>query len=207
MIAILTGDIINSRKATSTEEWLSVLKEALGSKESWEIFRGDSFQLKTEVEEALLKAIYIKACVKTIKNIDVRIAIGIGREGYTAEKLSESNGEAFIFSGEKFELLKKEKVSLSVRSASADFDFEFNIALKLALIAVDKWTPAVAEMVKIALENQGASQSELAELTNKTQSSVSEALSRANFFEILELNSLYKKKIKNLSSIDEPASN
>ncbi|WP_207533163.1 hypothetical protein [Desertivirga arenae] len=206
MVAILTGDIINSRKATSTEEWLSVLKEGLGSKENWEIFRGDSFQLKTEVEEAFLKAVYLKACIKTLKNIDVRIAIGIGREGYTAEKLSESNGEAFIFSGEKFELLKKEKVSLSVKSAFADFDYEFNIALKLALIAIDKWTPAAAEMVKLALENQGASQSELAELINKTQSSVSEALSRANFFEILELNSLYKKKIKDTFTANEPAS-
>jgi len=204
MIAVLTGDIINSRKAISAEEWLSVLKEALGSKDNWEIFRGDSFQIKVEVSEALLKAIYIKSCLKTLKNIDARIAIGIGKEGYNAEKLSESNGEAFIFSGEKFELLKKEKVSLAIKTPSPDFDYEFNIALKLALIAIDKWTPLVAEMVKLAIENPEASQLELAEITGKTQSSVSEALSRASFFEILELNTLYQKKIKDILPNNEP---
>jgi hypothetical protein len=200
-IAVITGDIINSRKAPSPEVWLAALKDALGEDESnWEIYRGDSFQLITNPKDALLKAVYIKASIKTIKSIDVRISIGIGSEQYKASTLSESNGEAFIFSGEKLELLKKDRINLSVKSSFEDFDYEVNVALRLALIAMDKWTPGAAEMVKLAIENPKLSQQELAEKSNRSQSSVSEALKRANFTEILELNSLYQKKLTSLLS-------
>ena len=75
MVAILTGDIINSRKS-SVETWLPVLKSALANiaaEKYWEIFRGDSFQIQVVPEEALLKAIYLKSVIRTIKDLDVRI--------------------------------------------------------------------------------------------------------------------------------------
>ena len=53
MTSILTGDIINSRKVDS-DKWLPMLKSAFNSigktPKTWEIFRGDSFQI--EIEEA-----------------------------------------------------------------------------------------------------------------------------------------------------------
>lgn len=200
MVSILTGDIINSRKV-SVETWIELLKAALqasGSKKKWEIYRGDSFQLELNPEDALLTAIYIKACLKTIKHIDARIAIGIGKKNYTAEKVSESNGEAFVFSGEKLEELKKERISLAIQTNWDQFDYEMNVAIRLALIAIDNWSPVSAEMVKLSIENAGISQIELAELSKKSQSTVSEALKRARFAEILELDNLYRKKLTHL---------
>jgi len=51
MIAILTGDIINSREG-ETLNWLNILKEVLkqygSTPKDWEIYRGDSFQLSIE---------------------------------------------------------------------------------------------------------------------------------------------------------------
>jgi hypothetical protein len=72
MIGVITGDIINSRSTDSAKEWLDILRGALGKfgKEGldWEIYRGDSFQLEiSQPKEALITAIYIKACMKTIK--------------------------------------------------------------------------------------------------------------------------------------------
>lgn len=67
-------------------------------------------------EEALKKAFEIKALIKKVEplnenkkisTIDVRMAIGVGEKNYTAESIAESNGSAFIYSSEKFELLKK----------------------------------------------------------------------------------------------------
>tara|TARA_B110000305_G_C19373082_1_gene605540 strand:- start:790 stop:930 length:141 start_codon:yes stop_codon:yes gene_type:complete len=46
MIAVITGDIINSRKG-EVERWIGPLKETLNrygvEPKNWEIYRGDSF--------------------------------------------------------------------------------------------------------------------------------------------------------------------
>ena len=56
MVAVITGDIINSRKVSS-ESWLPKLKDYFASSivdsDKWEIYRGDSFQLEVSVEKAL----------------------------------------------------------------------------------------------------------------------------------------------------------
>lgn len=110
MIAVITGDIINSTEKASIN-WLKELKTVLNqygsSPMKWEIYRGDSFQLKLPVEKAMLTAFHIKATIKQIKNKDVRMGIGIGMEEYVSEKLSESNGTAYQNSGLCFESLKK----------------------------------------------------------------------------------------------------
>jgi predicted XRE-type DNA-binding protein len=200
MVAILTGDIIHSR-SLAAKTWLTALKSALikvGGKDNWEIFRGDSFQIQTPPEEALLQAIYIKASIKTLKGLDVRIAIGLGEIGFSAKKITESNGEAFISSGEKLDELKENRLTLAVKSRWQEFDYEMNVSIRLALIAMDNWSQASAEMVKLSIEKSGISQLELAELSGKSQSTVSEALKRARFAEILELDGLYKKKVSGL---------
>ncbi len=200
MVAILTGDIIHSR-SLAAKTWLAALKNALvkvGEKGNWEIFRGDSFQIQSTPEEALIQAIYLKASIKTLKGLDVRIAIGMGEIEFSAKKITESNGEAFINSGEKLDELKENRLSLAIKSHWQEFDYEMNVAIRLALIAMDNWSQASAEMVKLSIEKSGISQSELAELSGKSQSTVSEALKRARFAEILELDSLYRKKVKQL---------
>ena len=63
MIAIITGDIINSEKHPSFE-WMEMLKKFFNefgpSPMNWEIYRGDEFQLKVNRENALLTAIKLK---------------------------------------------------------------------------------------------------------------------------------------------------
>ena len=199
-VSVLTGDIINSRSLPA-DTWLTILKNALsaiGSKKTWEIYRGDSFQIKTIPEDALLHAIYLKACVRTIKNLDVRVALGIGDVNFSGKKITESNGEAFISSGEKLDELKRERLNLAIQSRWPEFDYEMNVSIRLALIAMDSWSQISAEMVKLSIENTGISQKDLAELANKSQSTVSEALKRAHFNEIIELNNLFKKKLNSL---------
>ena len=75
MIAIITGDIINSENHPSSQ-WLDLLKQYFNqfgaSPMNWEIYRGDEFQLKVTEKNALFTAIRIKAMLKTIKGLDVR---------------------------------------------------------------------------------------------------------------------------------------
>lgn len=203
MISIITGDIINSRKVKDTKTWMNLLKTALShyGKESkdWEIYRGDSFQLEiTDPSKALIAAIFIKASIKTLKNIDVRLAIGIGKKSFSSEKITEANGEAFELSGHKFETLKKDRQNLAIQTNNEDFNIEINLYLKLALIAMNNWSTGSAEFVKTIIENEKLSQNEIGEILGITQSSVSERYNRAYFSEIIELNNYYKKRVKDI---------
>ena len=199
MVAILTGDIKNS-SAHETTKWLPQLKEALGKygkePKAWEIYRGDSFQLETSPERALEAAVYIKTCLKQIRHMDVRIAIGLGEKTYEAKKITESNGPAFVLSGECFENLKKQTMAL--KSASEDFNTPLNLMLQLASLSMDSWLPATSRVVKAALEHPKASQTELASILGKSQSTISEALMRAGFDEIQKMIQFYQSQLSQL---------
>ena len=136
MKAILTGDIVNSRENTNPATWLTPLKKHLTSygkmPSKWEIYRGDSFQLEIDdPENALLSAIKIKALIKRHDKLDVRIAIGIGQKTFNAPRITESNGEAFIFSGETFNKLDKQKRTLALKTPWEDFNETMDIILRL----------------------------------------------------------------------------
>lgn len=199
MVSVITGDIINSRKTDPTL-WLVPLKKILNGQgkepKTWEIFRGDHFQLEVKpVEESLLIAIKIKANIKSIKGIDVRMSIGIGDKTHDAHKISESNGSAFIHSGESFEKLKDQ--TLLLKTPWSEMDEEMNLAISLALLTMDGWTPAGAEIVKMRLEHPKANQNELAEILNISQGRVSERLKRAGWEQIQKLETRFRQLINN----------
>ncbi|WP_027124802.1 hypothetical protein [Gelidibacter mesophilus] len=203
MTSILTGDIIKSRSIKNPELWLSTLREALAAcaqnDAQWEIYRGDSFQLELEdIAESLKAAIYIKACIKTIKGLDVRIAIGIGVKTFSGKSIVESNGEAFQFSGETLENLKKEKVNLKIKTTNQKFDQEVNLYFKLALAIMDDWTPNSAEIVKLHMEQPQALQEELGKHIGINQNAVSGRQKRAHMDLIMQLEQLYRQKITQL---------
>ena len=194
MVAVLTGDIINSRKG-DVEGWIHFLKETLNTygkePKDWEIFRGDSFQLALDPKKALLAAIHIKASIKQSKIYDVRIAIGLGEESYNAPKITEANGSAYINSGECFESLKKH--ALAIKSANTTLDDTLNTMFKLSLLITDNWSSVVSKVIKAALENPEKNQKDLAKLLNRSQSNISEALKRGGYDEIINMNEFYLK--------------
>jgi hypothetical protein len=202
MISVITGDIINSRKS-SPDLWLKLLKTELNASgktpDFWEIYGGDTFQLRVDDPlKALTAAIRLKAVIKLQKPLDVRLAIGIGDITYKSKKITECNGPAFIYSGEKFKTLKKEKQKLAVKSEWPDFDTTINLCLKLGMIAMDKWSVNSAEMVALALSHPQDSQADLGKMLKIKQNAVSTRFSRAHYDELMELNELYKIKLSTL---------
>lgn len=199
MISIITGDIINSQK-TKPSQWLPALKKTLNkwgdTPRQWEIYRGDSFQLEIKnPADALAAAVIIKASIKSIRGIDVRLAIGIGEKKYNAKKITESNGSAFVYSGELVEELKKLKLNMAIRSPFSVFDSEINLYLKLALVIMDGWSSNAAETIYIALQFPGKSQEALGKLLKIKQNAVSTRLKRARYDEITALIQMYQHKI------------
>jgi hypothetical protein len=212
MIAIITGDIIDSKNLKDQNNWLVPIKTLFSqwgkTPKHWEIYRGDSFQVElAKAEEALNAAIQIKAIIKNVSSkkaskrtspIDVRMAIGIGEKEFDANRVSESNGEAFINSGEKFETLKKTKQSLAIQSPWAKFDKDFNLYLKLANIEMDSWSISSGELISAVLKYPKKTQLEIGQLLGIEQNSVSGRYKRTHIEEILELDKMYREKLTEL---------
>jgi len=198
MTSILTGDIINSR-SISSEKWLPLLKTAFNdlgkTPKTWEIYRGDSFQVEVEtIENALLFAIKLKTILKKIKNLDVRIAIGIGTKNDNYNNITEGSGEAFINSGKAFDTLLK-KQNLVIISPWNDIDKVFNTALALALLTIDNWTVNSADFVLKYLKKPDTTQKIIAKELNISESSASERRKRAGLDEVIQLEKLYRELI------------
>ncbi|MCC9063863.1 SatD family protein [Flavobacterium piscisymbiosum] len=201
MTSVITGDIIGSRQQTS-KHWVEDLKKILSpfgeTPSQWEVYRGDEFQIEIKnPEEALRSAILIKSHLRAIK-LDARMSIGFGDKTHEAEKISESNGGAFIHSGELFETLKKQKVTLAMRTGDAVFDEKLNLMLQLALTFMDNWLAQQAEFLVAAIENPTLSQEELGQKLGINQAAVSRRQKRAQFDLVLQLDRYFRTQIKQL---------
>lgn len=199
MKAVITGDIINSRGA-STARWQRQLKRVLSqygeSPRDWEIYRGDSFQLVLNAKQALWAAIHAKAAIKQIVPLDIRMGIGLGKHSYKATKVTASTGSAFVNSGEAFDQLKKQ--ALAISTGKIAIDEQFNLMLSLASLTMDSWSDTVAKVILTMIENPKKNQVEIAAKLKKSQSSISEALKRGGFDEIKQLIAYYEKNIATL---------
>lgn len=199
MTSIITGDIINSRQVNS-KIWLPALKKTLSEfgkqPTTWEIYRGDSFQLEVNPTEALRAAILIKAAIKQIKDLDVRLAIGVGKKDHKAKKITESNGEVFVNSGQAFEALSKKR-TLSLCTPWPEIDDQLTLAIDLALLTMNTWPANAASYIQVAIENPGLTQQQLSQKLGKSQGSISESLNRAGFDDIMRLEKKYRELITN----------
>ncbi|MCM4153304.1 hypothetical protein DHD05_17060 [Arenibacter sp. N53] len=202
MIAIITGDIINSDRYEASE-WMGILKPYLGlqgeTPTDWEIYRGDEFQIRTTPERALQMAIRIKALIKTINKLDVRMGIGLGSETFVGSSVSQSNGKAYQRSGRIFETLKEQKLNLAIVTGNEDRDNTLNLMLKLALNFMDDWSTVSAQMVSLSLEKPNVSQQEVADQLKIRQSAVSQRLKRARMDLVLDILAYYQENLKHIN--------
>lgn len=200
MRAVLTGDIIDSRNAESPQGWIAVLKETLNTfgktPEDWEIYRGDSFQLELDAEDAFKAAFHIKAGIKTIEQLDVRISIGLGNVEFRANAVTLSNGPAFIHSGQAFDLIQSKKQNLILSCDDEQLTKELNVMLQLAEGLTTDWTQSSAKALYFAFTHPGISQIELSKKLGITQPSVSARLRVAHADEIFSLIDYYSYRIK-----------
>jgi len=203
MIAIITADIVNSAHH-ETAQWMHLLKETLSrwgdTPRDWEIYRGDEFQLRSTPEHALQIAIELKARLKVIKDLDLRIAIGLGEENYRGNGISESNGTAYQRSGRMLDKLKNQKKNMGIDTGEAHRNRSLNLIIDLASDFMDNWTPVSAEMIALSLAAPDKTQSEMADELKIRQSAVSQRRKRARYPLVQQMLAFYTQIIKELEA-------
>lgn len=202
MKASITGDIIQSRAVDNPDIWLKPLQELFQlfgtTPADWDIYRGDSFQMKVNPADALRTAVLIKAVIKKVKEVDldVRIAIGIGNITFQSDHVSRSMGDVFLFSGQLLDEMKEKKINLGIKTIWPEVDRELNMMLKLAQVIMNGWTANSAEVAGIIFKETNITQTRIAKRLGIAQSTVNDRIKRGHIYEIVELEHYYRERIE-----------
>jgi hypothetical protein len=207
MKAVITGDIVASRKAEDRGILLQQVKNVLEKVDSgilkqhdtFEIFRGDSFQGVVEKPEKAIRAVTgIKAGLRmcglkeNFRGFDARISVGVGTISFRTDKVRESDGEAFHNSGKLLDQLNRTDYRLGIATPWQTLNEELEVLNLLADSILSSWTPASAETIFYYL-TEGGNQQELAEKLEISQPAVHKRLKTANFREIEK----FMKRVEN----------
>ena len=212
MIAVLTADLIDSSNYESAflEKVIETLQEqfiyfekSLAEKASnFSIYRGDSFQgIIKSPEKALLCSFLLKTALNKLESeanssiikADLKLAIGIGSFDLKRDEISESNGEAFQFSGRTLDEMKSASRKLMLKTSNIDINAEFDTSLALFDFIADRWSTASAEVIFYLL--QGLKEKEIAQIVGISQSAVNQRKKAAGWDPISVLLKRFEEKI------------
>lgn len=215
MIVVLTGDIVNSRKIKDKSIWLDRIKSIFqyiqqapafeASDLKWELYRGDSFQCTWATpEHALCAALLLRAGLRALpelyeQKVDVRMAIGIGAIGYEGASVSESDGEAFQFSGLTLDALTHTDQRLRIKTAWPELNASMDASLPLAETLMNAWTQPINEAVYYHLLYPDMTQEALAKKLAVTQPTINWRLSKSHIALILNLENYFSTQVKKLN--------
>ncbi|NJO91383.1 MAG: hypothetical protein HC831_22275 [Chloroflexia bacterium] len=199
--AVITGDIVHSRRIEDLQALLQVLKKTIPEIEKqlkfkiyFEFYRGDSFQLLINKPEDIIKlAILLRSklrsmtpCLKSDDtNVpldelwDARISIGIGEADKPASRVVESTGEVFELSGKQLDNMKNIQDRIRLISAWKELNHQFEIIAKLSDAIISKWTLSSCEAAYRRILF-GETQKQIAQKLKISQPAVHKRLSIAN---------------------------
>lgn len=195
MIAVITADIINSTQHSDWQKSIdAVLKQSGKHLVDWNIYRGDSLQIRLEnPAKALWVATQLKSGVRQQNDLDIRIAIGIGAELSKTNSVTQNTGSAYVNSGRLLEQLTQH---IAIKTDWPTMDLGLNAGLSLYNALAEQWTSVMAQYVYTKLAHQDANQEHLAQKLNTSQSNVSRVLARANFSVLQQYLDYFEQAIK-----------
>ncbi|MGQ4877308.1 hypothetical protein ACOJCM_01875 [Billgrantia sp. LNSP4103-1] len=190
-IAVLTGDLVDSRKASDPKRLFQVLDSAIEAiteryDGQGERYRGDGFQIALpDPTAALPAAVLLRAALirhsEKQQRWDARIAVAIGEDRWQPEqRVTEASGEVFVRSGQTLDAMSDGAAHLCL-SLSGDIESEC-LALLTRFVddLIDGWSRYAAEVVYLSLWHE-ESQQALARRLGISQPSVHKRLRAARW--------------------------
>lgn len=192
IVAVLTGDLIRSRKAGqgATEDAFRVLSETArhlsdttGTDTRFTRFRGDGWQLVLAQPGWVLRAclLLIAELRASGVGVDTRISAGLGR--YTSLgtiNLSDATGPAFFVSGNHLDSAPKRRRLLVAGGESHDQTWQAAI-FDLIEHQTASWTPFQAEAVSLSLRDGQLTQADIATKLSISRQAVQIRLAGAGY--------------------------
>jgi len=193
--AVITGDIIdftrldNERREELIGDTDDVIKGWVKRPEDAAIFRGDSFQLIFEdLNLAVIRSIQLicwfkKQASPAYPNLSTRISLGVGELAFKGKTVLDSDGAAFHLSGRNFDTLESGEL-LRISTGNSEQDEQFSVLFLFMNLVMNNWSPHMAEVIYWVLEDQQATQKEIAKRLNIFQPNIAKRLQIARWKEM-----------------------
>lgn len=201
IFAVLTGDLVKSASYQSQRgEILNRLRDIFDSARKFEknkdefiifsnIYRGDSFQgIVSRPSVSLTVALYIRSELLKIligkERTDARISIGLGTVDFlNKERVEESDGEAFRFSGEALDRIKTYR-RMSISSPWEEMNKQFSLLSSFLDALIQRWSVEQAEAISLWLQRK--TQQSISKALGISQPAVQQRLQTAGHFAVRE---------------------
>ncbi|NVZ25909.1 hypothetical protein HX881_10175 [Pseudomonas gingeri] len=180
--AVLTGDLIHSQAADSTQAYIDGLKAVLDELRKHydfqvEIFRGDGFQLvPVSPEQAFHCALALRAGLIAKsppgERWDARIAVGVG-----SANSNPGYGEAYVLSGQGLDSMKR--TTLMLFSHDRNLQERTELLTEFVGTTLDEWTIVEARTYFLHM-TENLDQQGTARMLGKSRVTVNKALQRAH---------------------------
>ncbi|EWH03822.1 hypothetical protein [Halomonas sp. BC04] len=190
-IAVLTGDVIDSRKITDRQRLYALLDDILAELATrhggrGERFRGDGFQLALPKAAAAMEvAIALRAALiehsEDDQRWDARIAVAVGPTGWPDDgRLATADSEPFVRSGHDLDGLSEGSAHLSLALLDETDDGSLALLTRYLDDMVASWSRYSAEVVRLSMASE-TSQQAMADHLGIKQPSVHKRLRAARW--------------------------
>ncbi|MBB3139979.1 hypothetical protein [Halomonas organivorans] len=190
-LAVLTGDVIDSRRIDDARRLRRVLDAVLTRLAdrhdgAYQRYRGDGFQLALgRADAALDAAMALRAALiansDADRRWDARLAIAVGRDRWRpGHELASADGPVFVASGQALDTLDEGDAHLSLNLTDGPIEPCQTLLLRYLDALVDGWSPYAAEIVGLRLEHDETQQA-LAKRLGIRQPSVHKRLRAARW--------------------------
>ncbi|EPC03955.1 hypothetical protein L861_01245 [Litchfieldella anticariensis FP35 = DSM 16096] len=205
-IAVLTGDVIESRKIHDQARLFDVLDATLNELTEryggqGERYRGDGFQLALPCPEyALTAAVTLRAALirhsEERRRWDARIAVAVGKDAWRDDlRVSEASGEPFVHSGQSLDALSDGQQHLDLRILDGSDGDCPALLTRFVDELIDGWSRYSAEIVYMSLCHD-ESQQALAKRLGISQPSVHKRLRAARWPLLAEYLAYMHRRLK-----------
>lgn len=208
MIAVLTGDLVNSTKMSSDtySQVIKSLKGYLGEvnekyNASGELYRGDEFQIQyPEPMHALKSTLLIKLSLHlstfSPKPIQCTLSLAYGSHAIYADQPNTSSGPVFIESGRG--LGKTQRGELSLHFEQHNNDYELNLLTQFLNHLLNRLTKTQAKLLYQYIDNDFAEHKKMADITGTTRQNISNRLGNIGAFLVRDYMEVINKQLVQL---------
>ena len=199
-VAVLTGDLIGSRKAGqhATDAAISAIADTAARLDApFTRYRGDGWQVLLLRPELVLRfALVTTARLRAEGAPLTRFAIGIDEiSPVRATSLAAETGKAFVLSGETLDHMPR-RTEFAIASVTRKRSEMTWAAARLADQVARKWTPQQAEAMVMALAPEAPSGQAIATALGISPAAASYRLQGASWWDIKAVVSAFEADLK-----------
>ncbi|MGB1262426.1 MAG: hypothetical protein ACPG52_05900 [Cognaticolwellia sp.] len=208
MIAVLTGDLVNSTKM-SNKNYLAVIDALKGllneADEKYhangEIYRGDEFQIQypdptVALKSTLLIKLALHLAAFSAKPIQCTLSLAYGAHQVYNKKPNTSSGPVFIASGRGLE--KNQRAELSLHFEQQALNHEVQLLSQFLTHLLNRLTKTQAQLLYQYIASDFAEHKKIAELTGTTRQNISNRLASIGAYLVRDYMALIAKKVTQL---------